>query len=187
MSFLELCLIAIGLSMDAFAVSIAAGIPLKPFSWKKALKMAAFFGIFQAIMPCLGWLAGFSFRNIISAYAPWVAFALLFFLGANMIKESFESEEGEDEKKASPFDTKNLLMLSVATSIDALSTGISFLGLRVPIVPASLLIGITTFSISLSGVKAGNAGLGFLEKKAETAGGIVLIAIGAKILIEHLL
>jgi len=186
MSFPELFLIAIGLSMDAFAVSIASGIFLRPFSWKKALKMAAFFGIFQALMPCAGWLAGFGFRNIISAYAPWVAFVLLFFIGANMIKESSESEEDDGKNRTSPFETKTLILLAVATSIDSLATGISFLGMSVPIVQATLLIGITTFSISLSGVKAGNAGLGFLGKKAEAAGGIVLIAIGARILIGHL-
>lgn len=183
MSLLEILIIAAGLAMDCLSVSVASGITLKPFEWKKALKMASFFGIFQAIMPILGWTAGLSIKKIISEFAPWIAFALLVFLGIRMIKESFEEEEAS---KGSPFDTKNLILLSIATSIDSLAAGISFLGLNVPILSSSLIIGAVSFAISLVGLKIGNVGIPLSGKKAEAAGGISLILIGAKIIIAHL-
>lgn len=180
MTIFEIFLIAVALSMDAFAVSIISGIGLRPFHWGRALKMALFFGGFQFLMPVFGWLAGTAFKKTIILYAPWIAFILLLFIGGKMIKESFEKEE----EKTSPFDTVPLLGLAVATSIDAMATGITFLGLQVPILSSSALIGMTTFAISAAGVRLGNAGFSRLGKGAEIAGGIILIVIGIKILID---
>lgn len=181
MDFIEILFIAVALSMDAFAVSIAGGIGLRPLHWGKAAKMALFFGGFQALMPVLGWLAGAAFKKTIILYAPWIAFFLLLFIGSKMIKEAFE----EEEEKSSPFDTWPLLMLAVATSIDAMATGITFLGLQVPIISSASIIGITTFIISLSGVLLGHYGFRRLGKGAEISGGIVLIIIGIKILVGN--
>ena len=183
MGFVELFLIGVGLSMDAFAVSVCKGLNMKTLNRKHALVIGLFFGGFQGIMPLLGWLLGKQFERYITAFDHWIAFVLLAVIGANMIKESFSKEE---ECPDSSFGFKTMLTLAVATSIDALAVGVTFAFLDVSIVPAVLLIGVTTFVCSAVGVKIGNVFGNRFQSKAEFLGGLVLIAIGLKILIEHL-
>lgn len=182
MGFVELLLIALGLSMDAFAVSVCKGLSLKKLSVKHAVLVGIYFGGFQFLMPVIGWLLGYRFEYMISSIDHWIAFILLGFIGGNMIKESFsKSEELNDD-----FGVKTMLLMAIATSIDALAVGISFAFLSVDILPAAGLIGITTFILSGLGVYVGHAfGLKF-KSGAERAGGIILILIGLKILLEHL-
>lgn len=168
--------------MDAFAVSICKGLTVPKLRLRHGLIPAAYFGGFQALMPLLGFLLGSSFAWLIRSIDHWIAFVLLALIGANMIRESF----GKDEAPNPSFSPKAMLPLAVATSIDALAVGITFSFLEVNIVPAVLIIGATTFAFSLAGVKIGNVfGLKF-KSKAELLGGLVLIGIGVKILIEHL-
>jgi len=182
MGIIELFLIAVGLSMDAFAVAISKGLSLRKMSYKIALLTALFFGGFQALMPLFGYFLGARFETYITSIDHWIAFILLSFIGLKMIKESRGPCEVLDEG----FDLKGMLLLSVATSIDALAVGITFAFLGVNIVPAITLIGITTFIISFCGVKIGNVFGECYKSKAELAGGIILILIGVKILLEHL-
>ncbi len=182
MGIFELFSIAIGLSMDAFAVSICKGLSMKKMSWKNALIVGLYFGGFQAFMPLLGYLLGTRFEGLISNVDHWVAFALLGFIGLHMIKESLEACEECDPS----FDVKTMVTLAIATSIDALVIGMTFAFLNVNIVPAISLIGIITFVLSVIGVKIGNTFGNKYKSKAELAGGIVLILIGVKILLEHL-
>lgn len=182
MGIIELFSIAIGLSMDAFAVSICKGLSMKKMSWKNALIVGLYFGGFQALMPLLGYLLGTRFESLISNVDHWVAFALLSFIGLHMIKESKEVNEECDPS----FDFKTMITLSIATSIDALVIGMTFAFLRVKIVPAISLIGVITFVLSVIGVKIGNTFGNKYKSKAELAGGVVLILIGIKILLEHL-
>jgi putative Mn2+ efflux pump MntP len=184
----ELLLIALGLSMDAFAVSVASGATMKRLHLPNALKMALFFGGFQALMPVLGWLAGLGMKSFISGVDHWIAFALLSAIGGKMLYESFKIKEEEEcgGPKTCPFDTGTLTVLAIATSIDALAVGITFSVLSVSIIAPVLVIGLVTFLMSVGGVKIGSAGGHFFEHKMEAAGGVILVAIGLKILLGHL-
>ena len=182
MRFAELLLIALGLSMDAFAVSVCKGLSVKELKPRHALLVGLYFGGFQALMPVLGWLLGYRFESMITSIDHWVAFLLLALIGGNMIRESFSEEEEMNDD----FGVKTMLLLAVATSIDALAVGITFAFLSVKILPAAALIGVTTFLLSALGVYIGHAfGLKY-KAKAELAGGVILILIGLKILLEHL-
>lgn len=182
MSFIELFLIAVGLSMDAFAVSVCKGLSVKRLSAKHALIVGIYFGGFQFLMPVIGYLLGFRFEHIITNIDHWIAFVLLAFIGGSMIKESF----GKSEELNDDFSFKTMLMMAVATSIDALAVGITFAFLSVRILPAAGLIGITTFIISGAGIYIGNVFGAKYKSRAELAGGVILILIGVKILLEHL-
>ena len=182
MAVWELFFIAVGLSMDAFAVSVCKGLSMQKMCWKNAWLAGVYFGGFQMLMPLAGYLLGTGFQDNITSIDHWIAFILLGVIGANMIKESFS---GEAEGDCS-FDFKTMLLLAVATSIDALAVGVTFAFLRVAIVPAVLLIGATTFMLSAAGVRVGNLFGSRYKSKAELAGGLILIFMGTKILLEHL-
>ena len=182
MSFIELFLIAVGLSMDAFAVSICKGLSVKKLSPKHALLVGVYFGGFQFLMPVIGYLLGFRFEHLITNIDHWIAFVLLAFIGGNMIKESF----GKSEELNDDFGFKTMFLMAVATSIDALAVGITFAFLNVSIIPAASLIGVTTFIIAAVGIYIGNVFGAKYKSKAELAGGIILVLIGVKILLEHL-
>ena len=187
MTLLEIFLIGIGLSMDAFAVAICKGLAMPNRVDKKgALLIALYFGVFQAVMPTLGWLLGSQFARYVTRLAPWIAFVLLAWIGGNMIRESLSKEEREEEETGS-VSHKELLVLAVATSIDALAVGVTFsmLELAVSIGAAVALIGCTTFVISLAGVYVGNVFGAKYKSKAEFVGGAILILIGVKILLER--
>ncbi|MBP3708201.1 MAG: manganese efflux pump [Clostridia bacterium] len=183
MSLIEIIVLSIGLAMDAFAVSICKGLSMKKMNWKNAIIIALYFGLFQALMPVLGYFLGTTFEHIVTNIDHWIAFILLGSIGGNMIKESFD---GEDDKKNDSVDFKTMVVLAIATSIDALAVGITFAFLQVNILVAVALIGIITFSISLLGVKVGNRFGDKFQNKAELAGGVILIILGLKILLEHL-
>lgn len=183
MGIIELVLIAVGLAMDAFAVSICKGLSMKKMDWKKAGIIGAYFGIFQGGMPLVGYLLGVGFQEKIQAVDHWIAFALLAFIGGNMIKEALSKDEEDCNDSV---DFKTMIVLAIATSIDALAVGVTFAFLKVNIILAVLLIGIITFIISMVGVKIGNVFGDKYEKKAEFAGGLILILLGLKILLEHL-
>lgn len=185
MTFFELFLIGIGLSMDAFAVSICKGLSMQKIDKKYTLCIGLFFGGFQALMPLTGYLLGSQFSGYIERFDHWIAFVLLALIGFNMIKESREEEE-EEEKPYVGVNFKELLILAVATSIDALAVGVSFAFLGVRIAPAVTLIGCTTFVLTLVGVWVGNLFGSRYKSRAELTGGIILILIGVKILLEHL-
>ncbi len=183
MGLLELFILAVGLSMDAFAVSVCKGLAMPKISLKKAAIVGAWFGGFQALMPSLGYLLGYQFRDKITAIDHWIAFVLLAVIGAGMIKEACsKEEENEDER----LDVRTMFLLAVATSIDALAVGITFAFLEVHLVAAVSFIGVTTFIISALGVKIGNVFGTRYKSKAELAGGVILILLGTKILLEHL-
>lgn len=185
MSMPELFVIALGLSMDAFAVAICKGLSMKRMSWKNAVITGLYFGGFQGGMPLIGYLLGTSFRGMITSVDHWIAFLLLGLIGVGMIKEALGREEDEAGQSDS-FDVKTMVPLAVATSIDALAVGVTFAFLNVQIVPAVSFIGVITFLLGIAGVKIGNVfGLKF-KAKAELAGGIILILMGCKILLEHL-
>ena len=184
MGLVELIILSVGLAMDAFAVSICKGLAMKKMKWKNAIIIGLYFGIFQAIMPLIGYLLGVRFQSAITSIDHWVAFVLLVGIGANMIREAMSKEK---EKASDSIKVKDMLILAIATSIDALAIGITFAFLEVNITLAVSLIGIITFIISVIGVKIGNIFGDKYEKKAELAGGIILIGLGIKILIEHLL
>ena len=186
MSFIELVLIAVGLSMDAFAVAICKGLSVQKLGWKHYLTVGVWFGGFQALMPTLGYLLGTTFERYITSVDHWVAFVLLCLIGGGMLKEGLAKEEEEKEERAG-FDFKSMLLLAVATSIDALAVGITFALLPdVNIFSAVGLIGTITFCLSAVGLKVGNIfGLKY-KSKAEVVGGVILILIGVKILLEHL-
>ena len=189
MTLLEIFLIGIGLSMDAFAVSICKGLAMPDRVHKKsAFLIALYFGVFQAIMPTLGWLLGSQFAHYVTKFAPWIAFALLAWIGGNMIRESrAEDKEDEEDPSNGQVQHKELFVLAVATSIDALAVGVTFsmVELSVSIWLAVCLIGCTTFLISLGGVYVGNVFGAKYKNKAEFVGGAILILIGVKILLEH--
>lgn len=176
--------IAVGLAMDAFAVSVVTGSVYKEFKLRHALRMALFFGGFQAIMPVIGFLAGLGLMGYIAPYDHWIAFALLAFVGGKMIYESFQMEAAERDRN--PANLAVLLILSFATSIDALAVGITLSLLRAPIALAVTVIGLVTFVLSYTGVFIGKRFGHFFESKVEIVGGLILIAIGIKIVIEHL-
>lgn len=188
MSFIEVLLIGIGLSMDAFSVSICKGLTTKQFSWKIALTCGLWFGFFQALMPVIGYFLGAQFQEYIEAYDHWIAFGLLFLIGANMIREALmgKTEEKEDSHLSPRNAHLDMLVLAIATSIDALAVGVSFACIQVKLWSSVLIIGLTTFAFSVLGVKIGNVFGSKFEKSAEIIGGIILILIGLKILLEHL-
>lgn len=191
MGIVELLLLAVGLSMDAFAVSVCKGLAIKKADLKSACICGIWFGGFQALMPFIGYILGVNFKQYINAIAPWIAFVLLVLIGANMIREALSDE---DEEETADLDIKTMFLMAVATSIDALAVGITFACVPVEILPLStllntiigvLIIGASTFVISCCGVKIGNIfGIKY-KTKAEVVGGIILICIGAKILLEH--
>lgn len=183
MSLLELFIIAVGLSMDAFAVSVCKGLSLKRMSWKKALVVGLYFGGFQAGMPLLGYFLGAQFESRITAFDHWIAFILLGLIGVNMIRESLS---GEEEKTDDSVGVRAMVPLAVATSIDALAVGVTFAFLQVQIVPAVSFIGVITLLLSAAGVKIGNVFGARFKSRAELAGGVILVLMGVKILIEHL-
>lgn len=183
MSLTELFLIAVGLSMDAFAVAVCKGLAMPRMSWKGACIVGLYFGGFQAAMPFAGYFLGSSLSQGIGVYDHWIAFILLVIIGGNMIKESLSHEE---ECTTSALDVKHMMPLAVATSIDALAVGVTFSFLNVKILPAVSFIGGVTFLLSLLGVKVGNAFGSRYKSKAELAGGVILILMGGKILFEHL-
>ena len=186
MGLIELICIAVGLSMDAFAVAICKGLSLRKCTWQKQGIVGLYFGVFQAGMPLLGYLLGMQFKEMITSIDHWIAFVLLGIIGANMIKEGFSKEEISDEKTGR-LSVKEMLGLAVATSIDALAVGVTFAFLQVEIIPAVCIIGITTFILSAAGVKIGNIFGTRYKSKAEIAGGVILIFMGVKILVEHLM
>ncbi len=185
MSLFELFIIAVGLSMDAFAVAVCKGLSMRRATLKNALIVGLYFGIFQAAMPLIGYFLGISLADQITAYDHWIAFTLLAIIGGKMVYESFHKDaDGEDEGGEVTF--KKMLPLAVATSIDALAVGVSFAFLRVSIFPAVTFIGVVTLTLSMLGVKIGNIFGAKFKSKAELAGGVILILMGTKILLEHL-
>jgi len=182
---LTLVLIAVGLSMDAFAVSITSGIAMKRLHVGHALRIAFFFGAFQMLMPILGWLAGISLRDLIMTWDHWIAFILLAWIGGKMV---YEATKGDSCERASsePLALQVLLVLSIATSIDALAVGLSLSFLDVSIAGPALVIGLITFVISFLGVVLGDRLGCLMGKRMEIAGGVILVGIGLKILVEHL-
>ncbi len=187
MGVIELFLIGVGLSMDAFAVSVCKGLNMRKVNKAHCFVIALFFGGFQAFMPLVGWLLGKQFEQYITAIDHWIAFGLLVFLGGKMIIEALKVEEEEIDKKESRLDLKELFVMAVATSIDALAVGITFAFLDVKIVLAITIIGCTTFALSVAGVFIGNVFGSKYKNKAELAGGVILVLIGIKILVEHLM
>lgn len=182
MSFFGILLIGVGLAMDAFAVSICKGLSTRKLELKHSLICGSYFGLFQGVMPLIGYVLGVQFKDKIESIDHWIAFILLAFIGMNMIKESFENEENCDPD----FSMKAMLPLAIATSIDALAVGVTFAFLNVHIIYAVIVISITTFIISMIGVKIGHIfGIKY-KSKAEMAGGFILILMGLKILLEHL-
>lgn len=185
MNISDLILIAIGLSMDCFAVSIACGMILKKtISWP-SFRIAFYFGLFQAIMPLIGWLVGSRFQRYIEDYDHWVAFSILVLLGGRMIYENFRKKDS-DKKMLDPYRRPIILSLAIATSIDALAVGFSFAFLKIDIWVSILVIGITSFLFSFLGIFFGHKYFNRFKIPAELLGGLVLIGIGIKILIEHL-
>lgn len=186
--FFTLLLMGVGLAMDAFAVSICKGLSMRKVNKKQCLVIGLFFGGFQALMPFVGWVLGSQFEQYITSIDHWIAFILLGFIGGKMVVEAIREKDEAVEvgKMDPPLDLKELFILAIATSIDALAVGITFAFLQVPIVEAISIIGITTFVISVIGVYVGNFFGNRYKKKAELAGGMILILIGLKILLEHL-
>lgn len=186
MGFTELLLLAVGLSMDAFAVSICKGLSMKKATVKAGAVCGVWFGGFQALMPLIGYFLGTMFAGAIEAFDHWVAFGLLAIIGINMLKEAF-SKDCDCEDQDADLSPKTMFVMAVATSIDALAVGISLaMAGNVNIVLAVLLIGVITFALSAVGVKIGNVFGGRFEKKAQATGGIILVLLGIKILLEHL-
>ena len=184
MSVIEIALLGVSLAMDAFAVSITTGITLKDLRWKHALKVGLFFGGFQFLMPLIGYLAGSTFVRYIESVDHWIAFGLLAFIGGKMVYECIRP--GEEEQVANPTATGKLLVLAVATSIDAFAVGVSFAAMQVAIISSAALIGITTCLLSAIGVKVGALFGDKYRAPAERIGGIVLILIGVKTLLTGL-
>ena len=183
MGLIELFLIAVGLSMDAFAVSVCKGLAMPECTFKKAAIVGLWFGGFQALMPAIGYILGAQFQEAIASIDHWIAFVLLALIGGNMIHEALDNDEEEADAS---LDVKTMFLLAVATSIDALAIGITFAFLKVSIIPAVCFIGIVTFIISFAGVKIGNVFGARYKNKAEIVGGVILILLGLKILLEHL-
>ena len=185
MSLVELFIVAVALSMDAFAVSICKGLSVKRAKLSQALIVGAYFGGFQALMPAIGYVLGTQFASLITSVDHWIAFVLLGLIGGNMIRESLGCD-CDDEEMNDSFTFRTMLPLAVATSIDALATGVTFAALDVDIVSAVAFIGVMTFSLSAVGLKIGNVFGTKFKSKAEFFGGAVLVLMGLKILLEHL-
>lgn len=186
MGFTELFLIAVGLSMDAFAVSICKGLNMRRLQMGRAAIIALFFGGFQAIMPLFGWALGSQFARLVDAYAHWIAFLLLAYVGGKMLWDAFHDAADEEGQGSDKLDLRELLMLAIATSIDAFAVGVSFAFLDVAIAPSVALIGVTTFVLSLIGVAIGNQFGARWEKPSTIAGGAILVLIGLRVLLEGL-
>lgn len=187
--FMELLLMGIGLAMDAFAVSICKGLGMQKVNKKQAVVIGLFFGGFQALMPFIGWVLGIQFESYITSIDHWIAFVLLGFIGGKMIVEAVKPEEEEAvevKKVDEPLDIKEMFILAIATSIDALAVGITFAFLQYPIVEAISIIGVVTFVISVGGVYVGNFFGSKYKNKAEFAGGVILVILGLRILLSHL-
>lgn len=184
MDFITILGIGVALSMDAFSVSICKGLATKKFSFRTAVICGIWFGGFQALMPVIGYFLGAQFEHLIVAIDHWIAFGLLFLIGANMIREALSSDESEKPDSTTGF--KTMLLLAVATSIDALAVGVSFAFLQVNILIPILIVGVTTFIFSFGGVAIGNFFGSRYSKPAEITGGVILILLGTKILLEHL-
>lgn len=187
MTLVEIFLVGVGLSMDAFAVAICKGLAMPRVNRKQTLLIGLYFGVFQAVMPLTGWLLGSQFARRVTKMAPWIAFVLLAWIGGSMIRESLSKKEEEEKAEPAELRHRELLMLAIATSIDALAVGVSFsmVELAVPIYAAAILIGCTTFAISVAGVFVGNLFGARYKNRAEFVGGAILILIGLKILLEH--
>lgn len=183
MSLTELFILAVGLSMDAFAVAVCKGLAMQKMNWRHAIVIGLYFGGFQAAMPSLGYILGVGFQSRIQAVDHWIAFVLLVFIGLNMVRES-RDREAEHADPSVGFQV--MVILAIATSIDALAVGVTFAFLQVDIVPAVCFIGTVTFLLSVIGVKVGNVFGTRYKSRAELAGGLILIAIGVRILLEHL-
>ena len=191
MDLITLLFLAVGLSMDAFAVSICKGLATPKLSMKHLVVVGAWFGGFQAIMPMAGYLLGIRFVNLITQITPWIAFTLLVLIGLNMLREAFSKEKEEADDS---LDFKTMLLLAIATSIDALAVGVTFACVPVAIINANeflntllavIIIGITTFFLSMLGVKIGNMFGERYKRKAEIAGGVILILLGIRIILQH--
>ena len=188
MGFIELFVIGVGLSMDAFAVAVCKGLGMKMVNWRHAFVIALMFGGFQGLMPLIGWALGSQLTSLIEPVDHWIALSLLVFIGGKMLWDAFRGDDGCEtcgcaEEK---LDMRELLMMAVATSIDALAVGVTFAFLGVNVMAAVVVIGVTTFALSFVGVVAGNRFGARFEKPATVAGGVVLVLIGLKILLEHL-
>lgn len=188
MNLVTIFVLALGLSMDAFAVSVCKGLAMRKVTVCKAVTVGAWFGGFQALMPAIGYVLGYQFRDKIMAVDHWIAFILLALIGVNMMREGIrgKKEEYADGTQEADLSVKEMLVLAVATSIDALAVGITFAFLKVDITAAIISIGVTTFAFSIFGVKVGNAFGMRYKAKAEFAGGVILVLLGSKILLEHL-
>ena len=186
MGFLELFLIGVGLSADAFSVSVCKGLNMRKLNLGHAYIIALFFGGFQALMPFIGYLLGTSFSKYIESFDHWIAFVLLVFIGGKMVIEAIKEKDEDQEEKTDILKMGELTVLAVATSIDALAVGITFAFLKADIFFSILIIGVTTFALSLGGVLLGHRFGAKYKNKAEIAGGVILILIGLKILFEHL-
>lgn len=187
MSLLEVFLVGVGLSMDAFAVSVGKGLGMRRIDMRVSLALAVSFGLFQALMPVAGWLLASTFAAAIESIAHWVAFALLLAIGLKMFWDGFRGGEEAEEESGPIVGIGELLLLSIATSIDAFAVGITFAALNVPLLPAVVIIGFTTFAFSLAGVVIGNRFGARYERFAGMLGGVILVIIGLKVLIEHYL
>ena len=188
MRFIELFLIGVGLSMDAFAAAICQGLFMTRIKWGHALTVGLYFGGFQALMPFIGWMLGSQFADRIQQYDHWIAFILLVLIGGNMIREALSGDEGDVAQAETDLrlDHKKLFLMAIATSIDALAIGVTFAFLETAILPAIGIIGCTTFCISVAGVAVGCWFGARYKKRAEITGGAILVLLGIKILLEHL-
>ena len=186
MTFVELLLTAVALSMDAFAVSTCKGLNMRKMNWRQALIIGLFFGGFQAIMPLIGWLLGKQFESLITSVDHWVVFVLLSLIGGKMVYDALKGGEEEGCEPETKLDIRQMIGLSFATSVDALAVGISFAFLKVQILPSVACIGVTTCLLSILGVVIGQRFGAKYQDRATLAGGIVLILLGLKILLEHL-
>ena len=186
MDIISLLARSVALSMDAFSVSICKGLATKQFSFKTALLCGLWFGGFQALMPLIGYFLGAQFEHLITAFDHWIAFGLLLIIGINMIREALSDDDEEEESSSCDCGFKTMLMMAIATSIDALAVGVSFAFLKVNIWFSVMIIGITTFLFSFVGVRIGNIFGSRYSKIAEMTGGVILIILGVKILLEHL-
>jgi manganese efflux pump family protein len=185
MNLFEIVLIAVGLSMDAFAVSITLGLSVQKPKTREILAPGIFFGFFQALMPITGYFAGFFFASKVDEFGPWIAFVLLGIIGGNMIKESLSKKEEKPNENS--FQFTKMLVLAIATSIDALAVGVTFAFFKINIFSAAIIIGLITFFLSMVGVKIGNIFGTKYKSKAEFIGGLVLVLLGIKIIVEHLI
>lgn len=186
MSWTELILLSLGLAMDAFSVSVCKGLSMKKIDYKGAFLIALFFGAFQGGMPLIGYFLGSRFEQFISRYSHWVAFILLGFIGGKMMFETFRAESSDEPQQEYRLNIGELLVLAIATSIDALAVGVVFAAQKTPVVSSVIVIGAITFVTSLIGVVIGNRFGSKYEKKAEFAGGLVLVLIGVKLLLDGL-